>query len=170
MEKALFAGGCFWCMVEPFDTQPGIASVVSGYAGGHVENPTYEEVKSQTSGHTEVVQITFDPEIMPFEELVEIYWQVTDPTDASGQFMDRGDSYRPVIYYYSEDQKRMAELSKERLEKSGRYTDPIVVTIEEAPKFWRAEEEHQDFYKKNKERYKQEKRERAQWTEKHSVS
>ncbi|HZK23338.1 MAG TPA: peptide-methionine (S)-S-oxide reductase MsrA, partial [Atopostipes sp.] len=91
MEKALFAGGCFWCMVEPFDTQPGIESVVSGYAGGHVKNPTYEQVKSQTTGHTEVVEITFNPEKMSFEKLVEIYWQVTDPTDASGQFMDRGD-------------------------------------------------------------------------------
>lgn len=150
MEKALFAGGCFWCMVEPFDTQPGIESVISGYAGGHVENPTYEQVKSQTSGHTEVIQITFNPEKMSFEKLVEIYWQVTDPTDASGQFMDRGDSYRPVIYYYSEAQRRIAELSKENLEESGKYKEPIVVTIEKAPTFWRAEDEHQDFYKKIK--------------------
>lgn len=169
MEKALFAGGCFWCMVEPFDTQPGIESVVSGYAGGHVDEPTYEQVKSQTTGHTEVVEIIFNPEKMSFEELVEIYWQVTDPTDASGQFMDRGDSYRPVIYYYSKDQKRIAELSKQRLEESGRYKEPIVVTIEEAPTFWPAEEEHQDFYKKNKERYKQEKLERAEWTEKNPI-
>lgn len=166
MEKALFAGGCFWCMVEPFDTQPGIESVVSGYAGGHVINPTYEEVKSQTSGHTEVVQITFDPDEVPFEELVEIYWQVTDPTDASGQFMDRGDSYRPVIYYYSAAQKETAIASKQALEQSGRYKEPIVVTIEAAPEFWRAEEEHQDFYKKNQTRYQQEKNEREAWTEK----
>lgn len=166
MEKALFAGGCFWCMVEPFDTQPGIESVVSGYAGGHVEKPTYAEVKSQTSGHTEVVQITFDPDEVPFEELVKIYWQVTDPTDASGQFMDRGDSYRPVIYYYSEAQKETATASKQALEQSGRYKDPIVVTIEAAPKFWQAEEEHQDFYKKNQSRYKQEKSEREAWAEK----
>lgn len=163
MEKALFAGGCFWCMVEPFDTQPGIDSVVSGYAGGHVENPTYEQVKSQTTGHTEVVQITFDPDIVDFNELVSIYWQVTDPTDASGQFMDRGDSYRPVIYYYSDRQKEIAESSKKELEESGKYKEPIVVTIEEAPTFYPAEEEHQDFYKKNKKRYQQEKEERAQW-------
>ena len=169
MEKALFAGGCFWCMVEPFDTQPGIESVISGYAGGHVENPTYEQVKSQTSGHTEVIQITFNPEKMSFEKLVEIYWQVTDPTDASGQFMDRGDSYRPVIYYYSEAQRRIAELSKENLEESGKYKEPIVVTIEKAPTFWRAEDEHQDFYKKNKVRYHQEKVERAEWTEKNPI-
>ena len=170
MEKALFAGGCFWCMVEPFDTQPGIESVVSGYAGGHVENPTYEQVKSQTAGHTEVVEITFNPEKMSFEKLVEIYWQVTDPTDASGQFMDRGDSYRPVIYYYSENQKRIAEFSKKNLEDSGRYKEPIVVTIEKAPTFWPAEEEHQDFYKKNKERYQQEKTERAEWSEKNPIA
>lgn len=159
----MFAGGCFWCMVEPYDTQPGIESVVSGYAGGHVENPTYEQVKSQTSGHTEVVQITYDPENVTFEELISTYWQVTDPTDASGQFMDRGDSYRPVIYYYNRDQKEIAEQSKQELQDSGKYKDPIVVTIEEAPIFYRAEEEHQDFYKKNKDRYQQEKDERAEW-------
>lgn len=163
MEKALFAGGCFWCMVQPFDTQPGIESVVSGYAGGHVKNPTYEQVKEQNTGHTEVVQITFDPEIMSFEELITIYWQVTDPTDAMGQFMDRGDSYRPVIYYYSNDQKEIAEKSKRSLEESGKYKEPIVVMIEEAPVFYEAEEEHQDFYKKNPERYRQEKEERAAW-------
>jgi peptide-methionine (S)-S-oxide reductase len=163
MEKAMFAGGCFWCMVEPYDTQPGIESVVSGYAGGHVENPTYEQVKSQTSGHTEVVQITYDPENVTFEELISTYCQVTDPTDASGQFMDRGDSYRPVIYYYNQDQKEIAEQSKQELQDSGKYKDPIVVTIEEAPIFYRAEEEHQDFYKKNKDRYQQEKDERAEW-------
>ena len=118
MEKALFAGGCFWCMVQPFDTLPGIQSVVSGYAGDHIKNPTYEQVKSQKSWHTEVVQITFDPTIISFKELVEIYWQVTDPTDAMGQYMDRGDSYRPVIYYYSSQQKETAERSKKEHEKS----------------------------------------------------
>lgn len=163
METALFAGGCFWCMVEPFDTQPGIESVVSGYAGGHVENPTYEQVKTQTTGHTEVVRISYDPEIVKFEDLVATYWQVTDPTDASGQFMDRGDSYRPVIYYYNQEQKEVAEESKKALQTSGKYKDPIVVTIEEAPTFYRAEDEHQDFYKKNKARYQQEKEERAKW-------
>lgn len=163
MEKALFAGGCFWCMVEPYDTQPGIESVISGYAGGHVENPTYEQVKTQTTGHTEVVQITYDSAVITFEELVSTYWQVTDPTDASGQFMDRGDSYRPVIYYYNHTQKIIAEESKQNLQDSGKYKNPIVVTIEEAPTFYRAEDEHQDFYKKNKGRYQQEKEERAEW-------
>lgn len=166
MEKALFAGGCFWCMVEPFDTKPGIEAVVSGYAGGHIENPTYDQVKSQTTGHTEVVQITFDPELVSFEELVEIYWQVTDPTDAGGQFMDRGDSYRPVIFYYSKAQKEIAHISKEALAASGKYKEPIVVTIEAAPTFYRAEVEHQDFYRKNKARYQQEKEERAAWVAK----
>lgn len=166
MEKALFAGGCFWCMVEPFDSQTGIESVISGYAGGHVENPTYEQVKSQTTGHTEVVQITFDPEMMSFEKLVSIYWEVTDPTDASGQFMDRGDSYRPVIYYYSDEQREIAEKSKAQLAASEIYKEPIVVTIEKAPTFYRAEDEHQDFHKKNQARYQQEKEERAEWAAK----
>ena len=163
MEKALFAGGCFWCMVQPFDTLPGIHSVVSGYAGGHIKNPTYEQVKSQKSGHTEVVQITFDPTIISFKELVEIYWQVTDPTDAMGQYMDRGDSYRPVIYYYSSQQKETAERSKKELGKSGKYKKPIVVPIKKAPTFYKAEMEHQDFYKKNPERYQKEHEERISW-------
>lgn len=166
MEKALFAGGCFWCMVEPFDTRPGIESVLSGYAGGHIKNPTYEEVKSQTSGHTEVVQITYNPTEISFEELVKTYWEVTDPTDAGGQFMDRGESYRPVIYYYSAAQKQIAEESKAHLENSGKYKEPVVVTIEEAPTFYLAEEEHQDFYRKNKKRYQEEKEQRAAWQQK----
>lgn len=163
MDKALFAGGCFWCMVEPFDSLPGIKSAISGYTGGHVENPTYEEVKSQTTGHTEAVLIEYDSEIMSYEELLAIYWQVTDPTDAGGQFMDRGDSYRPVIYYYSNQQKELAEHSKQELGKSGKYKKPIVVPIEEAGVFYPAEEEHQDFHKKNNERYRLEKEERAEW-------
>src|SRR5699024_2108322 len=120
MEKALFAGGCFWCMVQPFDTLAGIQSVVSGYAGGHIENPTYEQVRNQESGHIEVVQITFDPDIISFEELVRIYWEVTDPTDAMGQFMDRGSSYRPVIYYYSNQQKETAEHSRSEERRVGK--------------------------------------------------
>ena len=95
-ETAIFAGGCFWCMVEPFDTYPGIEKVESGYTGGHVENPTYEQVKTGTTGHTEAVRITFDPAKVSYEQLVEIYWHQTDPTDAMGQFQDRGDNYRPV--------------------------------------------------------------------------
>lgn len=167
MEKALFAGGCFWCMVEPFEEQDGILSVTSGYTGGHVENPTYEQVKAQTTGHTEAVEIHFDPEKISFDELVEIYWNQTDPTDAMGQFMDRGDSYRPVIFYFTDEQKNIAENSKNALEQSGRYNEPIVTKIQKAGPFYVAEEEHQEFYKKNPRKYKQEKIERAQWEESH---
>lgn len=149
---AIFAGGCFWCMVEPFETQPGILNVVSGYTGGHVPNPTYEQVASHTTGHTEAVQITFDPEIISYRELVEIYWQQTDPTDAMGQFQDRGDSYRPVIYVNSEEQRQVAA-SRKALAESGRFDEPIVTTIEDAQPFYPAEEEHQQFYKKNPRRY-----------------
>ncbi|CAI2662167.1 peptide-methionine (S)-S-oxide reductase MsrA [Apilactobacillus apinorum] len=148
-ETAIFAGGCFWCMVEPFDQQPGIESVISGYTGGHVENPTYEQVCSHTTGHTEAVEITFDPEIISYKELVEIYWRQTDPTDAAGQFQDRGDSYRPVIFVNSEEQREVAEASKKALAESGMFDDPIVTSIEDAKPFYPAEDYHQDFYKKN---------------------
>lgn len=163
MEQALFAGGCFWCMVEPFDQQPGIEGVLSGYAGGHIEHPTYEEVKSQQSGHKEVVQITYDPKKVTFDELMTLYWQVTDPTDDGGQYMDRGDSYRPVIYYYTETQRKIAEASKAALIASEKYKEPIIVPIKPAPTFYLAEEEHQDFHRKNKKRYQEEKDERARW-------
>lgn len=150
LEKATFAGGCFWCMVKPFDTQPGIEKVVSGYTGGHTVNPTYKEVCSGTTGHTEAIQITFDPAVFPYEKLVEVYWQQTDPTDAAGQFVDRGDSYRPVIFYHNEEQKEIAEKSKAALDASGRFKKPIVTEIAKAETFYPAEEYHQDFYKKKK--------------------
>ena len=152
-DTAIFAGGCFWCMVKPFDSLPGILSVVSGFTGGHVPHPTYQEVTTGTTGHTEAVEITFDPEQITYEELVAIYWQQTDPTDAFGQFADRGDSYRPVIYYNSEEQRKIAEASKAALQASGRFTDPIVTTIEPAEPFYQAEDYHQDFYKKNTAHY-----------------
>ena len=152
-ETAIFAGGCFWCMVEPFDTQPGIISVVSGYTGGNVPNPTYEQVCTGTTGHTEAVKITFDPKVMSYKDLVKIYWQVTDPTDAMGQFQDRGSQYQPVIYYNSPEQKEVALKSKEELEKSGKFDDSIVVRIEPAKPFYPAEDYHQDFYKKDPLRY-----------------
>ena len=171
-EKAIFAGGCFWCMVSPFDQLSGIKSVVSGYTGGHTENPTYEEVKTQESGHTEAVEIVYDPSFISYEELVEIYWNQTDPTDAMGQFHDRGSSYRPVIFYHDDKQKEAAHASKKKLQASGKYTEPIVTTIEPAAVFYPAEEEHQDFYKKNEERYALEKEERKAYSkekERHSV-
>ncbi|MCF6515041.1 peptide-methionine (S)-S-oxide reductase MsrA [Lactobacillus sp. S2-2] len=155
-DSAIFAGGCFWCMVEPFDQQPGIKSVISGYTGGHVENPTYEQVSSHTTGHTEAVKITFDPEIISYEELVEIYWRQTDPTDAMGQFQDRGDNYRPVIFVNSPEQRDIAEKSKKHLQDTSRFDDPIVTKIEDVKPFYPAEEEHQDFYKKDPMRYKME--------------
>jgi len=148
-QTAIFAGGCFWCMVQPFDSLPGIEKVRSGYTGGHTENPTYEEVSSHTTGHTEAVKIWFDPEQLSYAELVEIYWEQTDPTDAMGQFQDRGDNYRPVIFFADDTQRAIAEKSKAALAASGRFDAPIVTTIEDAQPFYEAEEYHQDFYKKD---------------------
>ncbi|AOG31124.1 peptide-methionine (S)-S-oxide reductase [Lactiplantibacillus plantarum subsp. plantarum] len=149
METAIFAGGCFWCMVQPFDSQPGIDSVVSGYTGGHTKNPTYEDVKAHTTGHTEAVKITFDPDIISYTELVNIYWHQTDPTDAMGQFQDRGDNYRPVIFVNGPEQRRIAEASKRALHVSERFSKPIVTAIEDAKPFYPAEARHQRFYKNN---------------------
>ena len=147
-ELATFAGGCFWCMVEPFDEQPGIMKVVSGYTGGHTENPTYEEVCSDTTGHYEAVQITFDPAIFPYEKLLGLFWQQIDPTDAGGQFHDRGSSYKTAIFYHSDQQKEAAEKSKAELAASGIFNKPIVTEILPATTFYEAEEKHQDYYKK----------------------
>ncbi|MGT2933270.1 peptide-methionine (S)-S-oxide reductase MsrA [Streptococcus catagoni] len=153
LERALFAGGCFWCMVEPFEEKDGILSVRSGYTGGHLENPTYEQVCSQTTGHTEAVEIIYDASKVSYQELVELYWTLTDPTDAFGQFQDRGESYRPVIFYYNQQQKEIAQASKEKLMQSGIFDKPIVTSIEEAKAFYPAEDYHQGFYKSNPERY-----------------
>ncbi|WP_353990345.1 peptide-methionine (S)-S-oxide reductase MsrA [Pediococcus argentinicus] len=155
-ETAIFAGGCFWCMVKPFDTLPGIDKVVSGYTGGHTVNPTYEEVSSHTTGHTEAVQITFDPSIISYKDLVQIYWQQTDPTDAMGQFQDRGDNYRPVIFVKDEEQKKIATASRQELIDSKRFDEPIVTKIEDAKPFYPAEEEHQEFYRKDPLRFQME--------------
>lgn len=153
-ETAIFAGGCFWCMVKPFDTYPGIIKVESGYTGGHVANPTYEQVKTGKTGHTEAVRITFDPDVISYDQLVTIYWHQTDPTDAMGQFQDRGDNYRPVIFVANEEQRKIATASKKRLQESGEFDKPIVTQIEDAKPFYLAEDYHQDFYKKNPERMK----------------
>ncbi|GGE63860.1 peptide methionine sulfoxide reductase MsrA [Priestia taiwanensis] len=143
-------------MVKPFDELPGIHRVISGYAGGHIENPTYEDVKTGTSGHVEVVQITFDPVIFPYQKLLNLYWPQIDPTDDDGQFFDRGPSYRTVIFYHNETQKELAEKSKLSLQESGRFKKPIVTEIRPAAPFYEAEEYHQHFYKKNPDKYKQE--------------
>lgn len=165
-KQAIFAGGCFWCMVQPFDERPGIISVISGYTGGHVVNPTYEEVCSGKTGHTEAVEITYDDSIISFEELVEIYWQQTDPTDIGGQFQDRGDSYRPVIFYENEEEKNIALKSKQALDASGRYCTPVLTKIEPKQPFYPAEDYHQDFYKKDPSRYKMSSRSRQQFLKK----
>lgn len=151
IETAIFAGGCFWCMVQPFDSLDGIEKVRSGYTGGHVENPTYEQVLTHTTGHTEAIKIWFDSEKISYRELVEIYWEQTDPTDAMGQFQDRGDNYRPVIFVNSPEQREIAEESRAALAASNRFDEPIVTKIEDAKPFYEAEEYHQDFYKKDPE-------------------
>ena len=153
MEKATFAGGCFWCMVKPFDQWDGIESVVSGYMGGHVDDPTYEDVKKGDSGHLEVVQIQYDPSIFTYKQLLEIFWQQIDPTDDGGQFQDRGESYKTAIFTHSDEQAAIAKKSRQALSESGRFTKPIVTPIRPAEKFTVAEEYHQDYYKKKPEHY-----------------
>ena len=154
-ERAIFAGGCFWCMVQPFEELPGILSVLSGYTGGTTQNPTYEDVLTHQTGHTEAVEIIFDNSIVSYGELVELYWTLTDPTDAFGQFQDRGDNYRPVIFYDNAEQQQIATESKAQLQASGRFDFPIVVAIEPSQTFWPAESYHQGFYKTNPVRYAQ---------------
>ncbi|QDK69939.1 peptide-methionine (S)-S-oxide reductase MsrA [Lactococcus protaetiae] len=164
-EKATFAGGCFWCMVQPFEERNGILSVTSGYTGGDFEYPTYEQVKMHITGHTEAVEIIFDNEKISFKDLVEIYWTLTDPTDAFGQFEDRGDNYRPVIFVENETQRAIAEESKAHLQETGNFDSPIVTKIEPVQKFWSAEEYHQGFYKKNPEHYAESSRIRHEFIE-----
>ncbi|MBP3912583.1 MAG: peptide-methionine (R)-S-oxide reductase MsrB [Niameybacter sp.] len=154
IKKAIFAGGCFWCMVKPFDELPGIISIVAGYTGGHIENPTYEEVCAHSTGHVEAVEITYDEDKMPYRELVEIFFRSIDPTDPEGQFHDRGETYHTAIFYQDEVQKEVAEKYKKELEKTGYFDKPIVVPIKPAMPFYEAEEYHQDYYKKNPLRYR----------------
>ncbi|MFC6274726.1 peptide-methionine (S)-S-oxide reductase MsrA [Levilactobacillus tangyuanensis] len=149
IETATFAGGCFWCMVRPFDSLPGIEKVLSGYTGGTVANPTYEQVKAQHTGHTEAVKIWFDPSVISYEQLVNLYWQQTDPTDAGGQFQDRGSNYRPVIFVNSEEQARVATASRQALQDREQFDRPIVTQIQVVQPFYVAEANHQDFYKKD---------------------
>lgn len=158
MEKAAFAGGCFWCMVSPFEELPGIGSIVSGYMGGHVDTPTYEQVKTGKTGHREVVEITFNPTLFPYERLLELYWQQIDPTDPDGQFHDRGSQYRTAIFYYNETQKRLADESRQKLADSGIFKQPIVTEIVKASTFYPAEEYHQNYHKKNKQHYKEDRK------------
>jgi peptide methionine sulfoxide reductase msrA/msrB len=154
LQKATFAGGCFWCTESDFEKLPGVAKVISGYTGGNKENPTYEEVSSGTTGHVEAVQVYYDPSKITYEELLDYFWKHVDPTDAGGQFVDRGTQYRSAIFYHDEEQKRLAEKSKEALSKSGRFDKPIVTQILKFTKFYEAEDYHQDYYKTHPPKYK----------------
>lgn len=152
LAKATFAGGCFWCMEAPFDEIDGVVSTTSGYTGGHVEDPSYEQVSAGRTGHAEAVQIAYDPEKVSYEELLHVFWRNVDPTDAGGQFCDRGTQYRTGIFVHSEEQQRLAESSKE--EATRRLGKEVVTRIETAGPFYPAEKYHQDFYDKNPIRYK----------------
>jgi len=153
LEKATFAGGCFWCSEYTFEKVEGVSEAVSGYTGGDVEEPTYEQVSSSRTGHFEAVQVYFDPEKVTFEQLLDIYWKHINPTDPDGQFADRGSQYRTAIFYHNEEQKRIAEKSKKELVESGKFDKPIATEILPFVKFYPAEEYHQDYYKKQAERF-----------------
>lgn len=152
-ETAIFAGGCFWCMVAPFDEMDGIISVTSGYTGGDFVAPSYKQVITGATDHVEAVQVVFDPSIISYKTLLEIFWQQIDPTDDNGQFSDRGKQYKAAIFYLNERQKREAEQSREDLMMSGRFKKPIVTGILPSGEFYAAEEYHQQFYRKNQFRY-----------------
>jgi methionine-S-sulfoxide reductase len=148
LEKATFAGGCFWCMQPAFDKLKGVISTTVGYTGGTKESPTYEEVSSGETGHAEAIEIIYNPTQITYSELLEIFWRNIDPTTPDGQFVDVGPQYRTAIFYHDEEQKRFAEASKEELEKSRRFDKPIVTEVLPASKFYKAEEYHQQYYKK----------------------
>jgi peptide methionine sulfoxide reductase msrA/msrB len=152
LQKATFAGGCFWCMEKPFEVLPGVASVTSGYAGGTNKNPTYQNYDAY--GHIEVVEILYDPTIVSYEKLLEVFWRQVDPTDPGGQFVDRGKAYSTGIFYHNAEQKRLAEISKADLDNRGIFDKSIVTPIVPASQFYPAEEYHQDYYKENPIRYK----------------
>ena len=151
LKKAVFAGGCFWCMEKPFEELDGVITVTSGYTGGSTENPTYDDYAS--GGHLEAVEVVYDPAKITYNQLLNVFWRQIDPTDPDGQFVDRGKQYSTAIYYFDEEQKRMAEASKRGLEKSKVFDKSIVTPILQASKFYKAEAYHQDFYKKNPVRY-----------------
>ncbi|MGA4513752.1 peptide-methionine (S)-S-oxide reductase MsrA [Staphylococcus caledonicus] len=163
INTAYFAGGCFWCMTKPFDQFDGIETVTSGYMGGSTQNPTYEEVKSATTGHYEIVKIEYDVALFSYNKLLEIFFSVIDPLDDGGQFQDRGSQYQTAIFYTNDHQKKLAEEYIEQL-KHSIYSDKAIATkILPASTFYKAETYHQDFYKKNPERYAQEQQDRANY-------
>lgn len=153
-KTATFAGGCFWCVESDFEKAEGVVSVISGYTGGMKKNPTYKEVSSGTTGHIEAVQIHYDPEKITYSQLLDILWKHIDPTDAGGQFVDRGPQYRPAIFYQNEEERKLAERSREKLNRSKIFGKPVVTEILPLETFYTAEEYHQDYYKKNPVRYK----------------
>ena len=152
--RAIFAGGCFWCMEQPFETLEGVHSVTSGYIGGEKENPTYQEVCAGTTGHTEAVEVCYDPDKVSYDKLLEVFWMNIDPTDSGGQFVDRGSQYRTGIFYLDEEQKKRAEVSRDQLDKSGRFSSPVVTEIVAATRFYPAEKYHQGYYKECPLRYR----------------
>jgi peptide-methionine (S)-S-oxide reductase len=152
--KATFAGGCFWCMEEAFEEVEGVASVVSGYTGGQVEKPTYEQVSAGGTDHTESIEVTFDPTRVTYQQLLEVFWQNVDPTTPNAQFCDHGNQYRTAIFYHDENQRQLIDESKQRIERAKTFPEPIVTEISPASAFYPAEEYHQDFYTKNPIRYK----------------
>ncbi|MEL6398776.1 MAG: peptide-methionine (S)-S-oxide reductase MsrA [Cyanobacteria bacterium J06607_6] len=152
-EVAYFAAGCFWCVESDFEKVPGVAEVVSGYMGGTVENPTYEQVASHTTGHREAVEVRYDPEVVEYQQLLDAFWRMHDPTDADGSFVDRGESYTSAIFYADAEQQRLAEGSKAALAASGKFEEPIATAIAPAETFYIAEDYHQDYHTKNPLRY-----------------
>lgn len=153
MEKATFAGGCFWCMEEAFEKLPGVISVTSGYIGGRVANPTYQQVSGGGTGHAEAIQVVYDPAKVGYDKLLDAFWRNIDPTVRDRQFCDVGSQYRTGIFFHSEEQRLQAVKSREALEKSSPFKEPIVTEITKAGPFYPAEEYHQDYYKKNPLRY-----------------
>ena len=154
LAKATFAAGCFWCAEEAMDKVPGVISTTSGYMGGSKKNPSYEEVSSGATGHTEVVQVVYDPTKVSYERLLEQFWVNHDPTVKDRQFCDVGSQYRPSIFWHDEEQQRLAEASRAKWEKGKPFKQPIVTPIVKATEFWPAEDYHQDYYRKNPVRYK----------------
>jgi peptide-methionine (S)-S-oxide reductase len=154
LAEATFAGGCFWCMEPPFDKLDGVVSTTSGYTGGHVKNPSYEQVSAGGTGHAEAVQVVYDPAKVSYQKLLDVFWHNVDPLDATGQFCDKGSQYRSIIFYHNDEQRRLAEASKAALEASGRFGQPVVTEIVPATAFYPAEDYHQDYYQKNPIRYR----------------
>jgi peptide-methionine (S)-S-oxide reductase len=154
LSTATFAGGCFWCLEEAFEKVPGVVSAVSGYTDGRTRNPSYEMVSSGTTGHTEAVEVKFDPSKVSYEKLLDAFWLNHDPTTLDRQFCDGGTQYRPGIYWHDEEQRRLAEASKAKYERLKAFKQPIITPIVKASQFWPAEDYHQDYYKKNPVRYK----------------